>query len=392
MKDYKVLYENQGLTLEKYWKFFQWAEKIGTSEGERKYILNDYISLYEAKGLTVDEYYDFEFEKRSREFRSSFLGREERRLYLDLLNPILYHNCSRNKYIMHKMFEGTGIQTSVLYCYYQPEGKLVFREGNSIVANSTEDVVDILRRQKVDSCVVKPTEGSHGESVEIIQRIEYLTDDAVLFMHGENMMRLSELLSDMPLVFESVVEQTKQFASFNKSSVNTVRFMTTLYPDGAAKIIATFIKIGRAGKCIDNAGGGGNVDVCVDTDSGEIKYAIQFDGWHNIKDIDCHPDSGNQLNGVIIENWQAIKEKVKKFQQAFPYCKAAGWDIAITDKGPVVIEVNDAWDTTGQYFCRKGWRNEIRDCYLAWKETGKEYPNRIACRLSKEQIERIAQI
>ena len=48
-------------------------------------------------------------------------------------------------------------------------------------------------------------------------------------------------------------------------------------------------------------------------------------------------------------------------------------DIAITDKGPVVIEVNDFWDRTGQYFIRRGWRNEIRDCYLAWKATGKQY-------------------
>ena len=143
--------------------------------------------------------------------------------------------------------------------------------------------------------------------------------------------------------------------------------MTTLWPDGSARIIATFIKIGRAGRCVDNAGGGGNVDVCVDTESGEIKYAIQYDGWRKIKDIEKHPDSGAQLNGVVIDNWEAIKAEVITFQQAFPYCKAAGWDIAITDEGPVVIEVNDFWDRTGQYFIRRGWRNEIRDCFLAWK-------------------------
>ena len=51
-------------------------------------------------------------------------------------------------------------------------------------------------------------------------------------------------------------------------------------------IIATFIKIGRAGKCVDNAGGGGNVDVCIDTPTGEIKYAIQYDGMHDVKDIE----------------------------------------------------------------------------------------------------------
>ena len=115
------------------------------------------------------------------------------------------------------------------------------------------------------------------------------------------------------------------------------------------------------------------MDVCVDVATGKICHAIQFDGWHRVKEIDSHPDSGNPLNGVVIENWESVKAEVIRFQQAFPYCKVAGWDIAITNEGPVVIEVNDFWDRTGQFFIRKGWRNEIRDCYLAWKATGKDY-------------------
>ena len=54
--------------------------------------------------------------------------------------------------------------------------------------------------------------------------------------------------------------------------------------------------------------------------------------------------------------------------------KAAGWDIAITNDGPVVVEVNDMWDRTGQLFLGRGWRNEIRDCYKAWKSCGVSYP------------------
>ena len=50
--------------------------------------------------------------------------------------------------------------------------------------------------------------------------------------------------------------------------------------------------------------------------------------------------------------------------------KAAGWDIAITDDGPLVIEVNDSWDRTSQYFICRGWRSEIRKCYTAWKDRG----------------------
>ncbi len=203
--------------------------------------------------------------------------------------------------------------------------------------------------------------------------ISYQEQDAVLTCFNGEEVVLSSILGEDALIFESIVSQTKQFADFNESSVNTVRFMTTLWPDGTARVIATWFKVGRAGKCVDNAGSGGNVDAGVDSETGKIYNVVQFDGWRRTKAIDRHPDSGSLLNGVVIEHWDAIKAEVIKFQQAFPYCKAAGWDIAITDEGPVIIEVNDFWDRTGQFFIKKGWRKEIRDCYLAWKETGKNY-------------------
>ena len=348
----------------------QWAKTVSPSKSEQRYIVADYKRLFDSKGLTVDEYYEFEFEKRSEEFKKSFLGLNEQRFYLDYLNPVKYYSLARNKYLAHKMLDGIGVRKSKLYCYYQPEARYAV---NDECAHDLLGVLRILKSKDVQSCVVKTTESSHGDNVWVIKDVEYKDNDAVMTRFDDEEIMLSSMLAQDALVFESVVHQTKQFAAFNESSVNTVRFMTTLYPDGFSRIIATFIKIGRAGKCVDNAGGGGNVDVCVDTDSGVIKYAIQYDGWRNIKDIEVHPDSGNQLNGVVIENWQAIKDEVKKFQQAFPYCKAAGWDIAITDEGPVVIEVNDFWDRTGQYFIRQGWRKEIRDCYLAWKKLDKDY-------------------
>jgi hypothetical protein len=337
---------------------------------QRMKVMRDYISLYRAKGLTHEEYYEFEFEKRSEEFRRDFLGLNEQHFYLDLLNPLKYMSLARNKYVAHKMLENTGIRTSELYCYYQPEARYA---ANTECAGDLNGVLHTLKTKGVQSCVIKTTESSHGDNVWVIKSIDYQDNDATLTRFDGQELTLSSVLGDEALIFESVVRQTDQFAAFNASSVNTVRFMTALYPDGSAKVIATFIKIGRAGRCVDNAGGGGNVDVCVDVETGEIRYAIQFDGWHNVKDIDCHPDNGNPLNGVVIENWEAVKADVIRFQQAFPYCKVAGWDIAITDEGPVVIEINDFWDRTGQFFIRRGWRNEIRDCYLAWKKTGKDY-------------------
>ena len=329
-------------------------------------IIYDIFSLYGKRGFSLVEYHDFEFDRASKEYVNSFLNWKEQKYFLDLLNPRKYYSLARNKYLTHVTLEALGIKNkAVLYCYYNPE----LRVGqDKKVSFDTISTLRILLSNDVHSCVVKTTESSHGDNVWVIKEIEYGESDAVLTRFDGKKGLLSELLGKEPLIFESLIRQTKQLSDFNPSSVNTIRFMTTLYPDGEARIIATFIKIGRSGKCVDNAGGGGNVDACVNTETGEIGYTIQYSGWRQTVDIQKHPDTGAQIEGVVIDNWDSIKNEVIKFQQAFPFVKAAGWDIAITDEGPVIVEVNDMWDRTGQLFIRRGWKPEIEECYNAWKK------------------------
>ena len=357
--------------IKRWWKTFKWVTKYpNISTGMRVHVFFDYLSLYRKKGLTHDEYKDFEFEKQSDEFRQTFLGLNEQRYYLDYLNPIKYYSLARNKYLTHKILENTGVRKAELYCYYQPEGKVI---ASDEIANNTQDVYRILKKKHVAQCVVKTTESSHGDNVYVVNHIDYGNDDCIITLFNNEIVKFSDIIGETPLIFESVIRQTAQFASFNESSVNTIRFMTVLYPDNKARLAGIWMKFGRAGRCVDNAGSGGNVDACVDMTEGEIKYVTEFNGWRNVKAISHHPDTGTLLEGVKIEKWNDIVEQVLHFQECFPYCKAAGWDIAITDEGPIVIEVNDFWDRTGQFFIRRGWRNEIRDCYLAWKATGKKY-------------------
>lgn len=332
-------------------------------------VLFDIIRQYRNKGVSFREYYNFEFEKQPESFRKSYLGFSEERHYLDTLNPIKYYELSYNKYLTHKVLENTGIRTSKLFCFFQPDGKIY---GSDVIATSVDDVYRILKEKGVKECVIKHPEGSHGINVFVVKDIVYSDSTATLIRYDNEQLGLSEIIGKEPLIFESLVRQTAQFANFNASSVNTVRFMTTLYPDGSARIIAAFIKIGRNGRCVDNAGNGGNVDSGVDVNTGRLFNVLQFDGWRNSFEIEKHPDSGAQLNGVVIENWEAIKAEVIRFQQAFPYCRAAGWDVAITDDGPVVLEVNDRWDATGQFFICHGWREEVRDCYFAWKKENRD--------------------
>jgi hypothetical protein len=328
-------------------------------------ICSDYLRLKRTNGLSWSEYYSYGFEKQTPEFRRGFLSGQEEGVYLERLNPYKYYIIGRNKYLTHLALEDALIPTAELYCYYSPESGSATDVRISCDLTSTKK---ILERKNVSECVIKAPEESHGDKVFAVSRIEYGEVDAIMETSDGRTIALSSILHGYPLLFEQRVNQSDQFNEFNPSSVNTVRFMTTLMPDGEARVIATFLKIGRAGAFVDNAGGGGNVDTGVDVATGEIYGAIEFNGFRRTKDIDYHPDTGARLNGVRIKDWKQICDSLCDFQQRFPFLKAVGWDVAITDNGPVIIEVNDAWDTTGQLFIRRGWRDEIRRCYFAWKE------------------------
>ena len=328
-------------------------------------ITREFYSWNRQRCLNWNEYYNYEFERQSQEFKDNFLGVTEQGVYLELLNPFKYYILARNKYLAHLLLENAGITVPELYCFYNPEN------GDSAGPNISYDVdstLRILRKKEVNECVVKATEGSHGDSVFAVINITYTDSDALLETSDGKQQKISDILQQAPLLFEEKIKQSEQLSEFNASSINTVRFMTVLMPSGEAKVIATFIKIGREGAFVDNAGGGGNVDAGVNPETGELYGAMMFNGFRKTTSIDCHPDSGVQLNGTIIKNWNHICKEICHFQQRLPFLKAIGWDIAITENGPVVIEINDFWDRTGQLFIQKGWRNEIRECYLAWLE------------------------
>jgi hypothetical protein len=325
-------------------------------------ILSDYYYLHRTIQIGFYEYYKFEFEKQPAKFRNTFLSSKNKRKFLAVLNPRKYYILARNKYLTHLILESAAIAKPVLFCYYSPKSKIA----NNRIGYDCNSVLKILKEQNVSSCFIKTTETSQGEGVMLIDSIDYKDNSCRLFSYKGEVLEFANILKNEPLIFESVVEQSAQFKKFNSSSVNTVRFMTTLQPSGEAKVIAAFLKIGRNGACVDNAGNGGNVDTAVDIETGELHSAITFNGWRRTSPIKSHPDTGTLLDGVTIENWHHIKSQVLQFQQAVPFLRAIGWDIAITDLGPVVIEINDFWDETGQLFIKQGWRQDIENCYKAW--------------------------
>lgn len=350
----------------KFGRFFNRLNTMHRQSGRNWFsTIYNILRLKRTRGFYFVEIHDNELDMHGKDYEDSFLNWREQQRALTVLNPRKYFMVARNKWLTHQILEAVGIKERArLLCYYNPEMGV----NNGTNARDLAGVKKLLKEAGIESVIVKTTESSHGDNVVVVKRMQDAGEDMTLTRFDGVKVKLSDLLKQEPLIFEEVITQSRQFEELNPSSVNTLRIMTTLMPDGSAKVIAAFFKAGRSGKCVDNAGSGGNVDAGVNVSNGTLIAPRVFDGFRNSYPTDEHPDSKVNLKDFKIENWEEIKRQVEGFQQRLTFVKAAGWDIAITDRGPVVIEVNDMWDRIGQVFIGKGWKAEIEGCSNAWKK------------------------
>jgi hypothetical protein len=138
------------------------------------------------------------------------------------------------------------------------------------------------------------------------------------------------------VLLQSLVQQCKAIAAFNPPSVNTLRILTLYTRTGEVIVIAGCMRFGVGNSCLDNWSAGG-VATGVDVQRG-ILMAFAYDKRGNR--FTKHPTSGVAFGGFAIPMWDQVLALARRTQSAFPFYRLLGQDIAITDAGPTVIEIN----------------------------------------------------
>lgn len=88
---------------------------------------------------------------------------------------------------------------------------------------------------------------------------------------------------------------------------------------------------------VDNVSKGGIFSL-IDIDTGIFKGGYRFENEQLIK-IDIHFDTKEKIEGEI-PYWDKIKEKVMQIGDYLVELEYLGFDIAVTDKGFKIIEIN----------------------------------------------------
>ncbi len=201
--------------------------------------------------------------------------------------------------------------------------------------NAFSDVLALAREKQV--LALKPDEGSHGSG---FYRLDYQDGNYLLngqIVEGEDVINVLSDPNNQYLVTEYIV-QHPEIGRFYPTAVNTLR-MTVFKPDGhTPKIGNAYLRIGSsASGYIDNTGAGGMIAE-VDLDTGRIHSGgVLQEG--KTSPMPRHPDTGELIEGQV-PHWQFIKENILKIAESLQQLEFFGFDIAVTEEGFKLPEVN----------------------------------------------------
>lgn len=195
---------------------------------------------------------------------------------------------------------------------------------------SREDVLGLIIKNE-RAFLKKSVSSSGGRGVRYFDINDY-TDmesrkrflDKIIDELGEN------------IIVQVPIEQSDKLSILNPSSVNTLRILSLIRPDGRIKICSSIVRMGRNSMRIDNASSGG-ITCGINPDGSLKTIAFSPKGEKFTK----HPDTGVKFDTITIPDYSTILDIVRKTHPQFPNFRLVSWDIAI-DKNdePLLVELN----------------------------------------------------
>ncbi len=161
-------------------------------------------------------------------------------------------------------------------------------------------------------------------------------DARKVFVESEKDARLIwDSLTD-DVVVEPVVENHEFLRRIHPQSLNTIKITVLQTPNGP-KIVTAIIRFGN-GTDVDNVHSGG-IAAGINIETGEIDTPAMNKHFERFS---AHPITHMPITGIIIPEWERIKEFAIRASLVTPQLRYTSWDIALTENGPIMIEGN--WD------------------------------------------------
>ena len=265
-------------------------------------IFINYLYCHYRYGVSITKYEQYEFCRLNHLGRKSFVSERYGRTIWNASNPKEARSITGDKAKFNKRFE------SFLHRSFINVETATFEEFCGFV-------------EKTKSFISKPFYGASGKGIEIIQ------NDGNLPLKD-----LYQQYKSTNCLLEEVVVQNHEMAELHPSSLNTMR-IATLRDGERIVIMGAAFRIGTGKEVVDNFHKNGIV-AAIDVETGIVKSTgINFRHQRFLK----HPDTGKQIIGFQIPNWDKVLKTVKNAAELLPEMDYVGWDVAIDANNNVLL-------------------------------------------------------
>lgn len=147
-----------------------------------------------------------------------------------------------------------------------------------------------------------------------------------------------------PTIFQELITPHPAIAAVIGDRVATVRLMI-LNLDGGPQPYRAALRIPVGSSMVDNfrRGTAGNMFGEVDFETGGVRRVVADIGL-SYRTADRHPDTGVAFDGFALPDWPAALDIATRASAAMPGLKVHSWDIAFSDRGPLLVETNPRGD------------------------------------------------
>ena len=180
--------------------------------------------------------------------------------------------------------------------------------------------------------IYKPIASSGGHGIRVME-----IGEGALETVYENLKALPAGIIEGYLIQHPLMQQ------LSENSVNTIRIVTIRTKENMPDLekdkvyfLYSGIRMGQGKSYVDNLHSGGLM-AAVDVETGNV---VTGGVDHKVQMFDVHPSTGAQIKGFNIPYYQEAKQMIEKASKTKGVYGLLGWDVAITENGPVLIEIN----------------------------------------------------
>jgi hypothetical protein len=322
-----------------------------------------------AYGLGVQDFWLFNLDaKEPRQWRE-YLTKNAMNALQAPVNPARHKELVTNKLLFHERCASCGISTPPILGVVLYQEKLPLPKGIP-AAKTGGELKEMLLKYEGQQLIFKDVRGAWGQGVLLVQiRGGRIIDHNNNDLPPESIFKHCARYESSFLIQEFLSTDERLKPIMPGPALGTIRVVTIL--DGARGDVLVpyaFVKITTSGNITDNFyhGSTGNLLGGIDISSGRIMCAWGMSDPQPgcLVQVQRHPNTGTDLPGFPLPEWQQILAAVRHAATRFPELRTLGWDVAITTKGICLLEANCNYDPDGpQITLDRGVRSEISALY-----------------------------